>query len=911
MYATQIAALAESHQHSLPPALLADLAKLLESAKKGKPWLPPTVPVHGTTMDLDDTEPGQMHADSDLDAITEGTLLHTAERRVCYDHLDSIGAGGMGEVWRIRDRDLKRVMAMKVILPHLAREPAVLARFIEEAQATAQLQHPGIVPVHEMGRLDDGRYYFTMKEVRGRTLGRLIREVHAVSPDSWQPTPSGWTFRKMIAAFHKVCSAVAYAHSKGVVHRDLKPSNIMIGEFGEVSVLDWGLAKVLGSAVTDDAAELDKVITDRSGDDTHATRMGIVAGTPSYMAPEQAMGRLNAMDARSDIYSLGCILYELLSGRPPYQGENDVLQQVLRGPPEALGRTGHGSDASTFRFGPASLERPDPGPIVPMELEEVRRRAMARAAENRHVSAQALADDIESWLDGSKRRTQALEVVKRAERTVPEVQRRRTQAKELQHRALAMLKDVPTWAPEAEKAAGWARQDEASELERAADVLALEREQLLHGALTHAPELPEAHAALVDDYTKRHQESETRREPGETAKAELLLRLHAQALPESHVARGRCATYLKGTGALTLVTEPPGAEVELCSYKLQNRRLVPEAMRSLGRTPLQRVDLPMGSYLCKLRHPADGTVVNYPVHVGRSEHVDGIRPGDTEPYPIRLPLTGELGPQDCLIPAGWFWSGGDPEARNGLPRRRLWCDGLVMRRYPVTNREYLVFLNALVAQGREEEALRFSPRERGGQDGQEGALIYGRTAAGEFELVLDADGDEWLPDFPVVMVDWNCAVAFAAWTAESSAVAWRLPGELEWEKAARGVDGRVFPWGDHLDPSWCCMGASHKGKRLPSVVDSYPVDESPYGVRGLGGNSTDWTWDLFLSTGPDLVGQTVQPVSTRGTDEGFRMQRGGSWLYSSLSVNSANRIGNARSSRRSDCGLRLARSYSQ
>ena len=202
-----------------------------------------------------------------------------------YDDLGLIGMGGMGEVRRVRDRRLGRQLALKTLhLPALNR-PALVARFLEEAQATAQLQHPGIVPIHDLGTLPDGRLWFTMKEVTGQTFGQVIAEVHAPSDARREPTDSGWTLRRLVDALHQVCEAVGYAHSRGVVHRDLKPDNIMVGSHGEVLVLDWGLAKVLGRPdLAAEEGELDPVQTDRSRDSVHQTRVGMVAGTPAYMA---------------------------------------------------------------------------------------------------------------------------------------------------------------------------------------------------------------------------------------------------------------------------------------------------------------------------------------------------------------------------------------------------------------------------------------------------------------------------------------------------------------------------------------------------------------------------------------------------------------------------------------------------
>jgi hypothetical protein len=151
----------------------------------------------------------------------------------------------------------------------------------------------------------------------------------------------------------------------------------------------------------------------------------------------------------------------------------------------------------------------------------------------------------------------------------------------------------------------------------------------------------------------------------------------------------------------------------------------------------------MGSYLCVIK--ANGrSEVRYPVHIARGHHWDGVPPRHTEPLAIHLPLPEELGPEDCYVAAGWFLSGGDPEAAFDLPSRHLWVPSLVFRRFPVTNREYIAFLNDLVATGREKEALRQAPRERAGQSGEQGAMIYGRGRDGTFKLVVDADGDAWM-----------------------------------------------------------------------------------------------------------------------------------------------------------------------
>jgi len=231
-----------------------------------------------------------------------------------------------------------------------------------------------------------------------------------------------------------------------------------------------------------------------------------------------------------------------------------------------------------------------------------------------------------------------------------------------------------------------------------------------------------------------------------------------------------------------------------------------------------------------------------------------------------------------------------------------------VKRFPVTNREYLAFLDDLVATGREEEALRHAPRERGGKEGETGALIYGRRPDGRFELVADADGDVWLPGYPVCMVDWWGARAYAEWLAARTGLPWRLPGELEWEKAARGVDGRFFPWGDVLDPSWCCMRDSHPGRLLPAVVDSYPVDESPCGVRGMAGGMRDWCADLYDRDRPTLVDSSVGPPDVGDvTDRARRPLRGGACYYIARVIRVAYRYGDVPWNRFAFSGFRVCR----
>jgi len=232
-----------------------------------------------------------------------------------------LGRGGVGAVHKGHDQDLGRDVAMKFLHEKYRNEPTILQRFVEEAQIGGQLQHPGIVPVYDLGMVN-GKPFFSMKLVKGHTLAKKLAGRESPADDR----------RTFLAIFEDICQTLAYAHVRGVVHRDLKPANIMIGSFGEVQVVDWGLGKVLASGgVADEKlaaerqVELSVIETVRS--DGHGTKSVVcsVMGTPAYMPPEQARGDVDAMDERSDVFALGAILCEILTGLPPYVGRTDEL----------------------------------------------------------------------------------------------------------------------------------------------------------------------------------------------------------------------------------------------------------------------------------------------------------------------------------------------------------------------------------------------------------------------------------------------------------------------------------------------------------------------------------------------------------------------------------------------------------
>ncbi len=546
-------------------------------------------------------------------------------------------------------------------------------------------------------------------------------------------------------------------------------------------------------------------------------------------------------------------------GRPPYSGSSaqHVLGRVVAGPPTPLN---------------TSLRAP-----APPELVRVCETAMARVADQRFDSADLLADAVDQWLDDTFKREQALRLTEQALMDVHRVQGLQEQAADKEADGNALLATVKSWQPEDDKVAGWALIDAARATAARAKAADIDIDQRLFAALRMAPDLPQAHAALLHRSHQRHRQAEQDGDLADAAIHEGAMRRHLQALPTQDPRRIASEAYLRGDGTLSLTTSPPGASVRLYRYTKHHRRLVETFERDLGTTPIVGEALPMGSYLCVLSHP-DHDDVRYPVHIQRQEDWSTTAPGDVTPAQV-------MSPDDVYIPAGWFASGGDPDTFGSHPARRLWCDGLVIQRFQVTNHEFIAFLDDLVAQGRADEAMTHVPRERSSSEETLGAVLYGRTADGGFCLQVDADGDIWEPDWPVFHLDWHSARAYLTWLAEKTGKPWRLPGELEWEKAARGVDGRLFPWGDAFDPSWCCMHDSHQGRQLATTVDSYPTDASVYGVRGVAGGVRDWCADYEGVVDE----QRVCVPKDEDAVTGNRRVRGGSWYGPARNCRLANR----------------------
>lgn len=286
-----------------------------------------------------------------------------------------LGVGGMGEVRLCTDAWVGRDVAMKVMRIGAGSQPA-RARFVREARVQGQLEHPSVVPVYDLGKNAAGEDFFTMKRVNGLTLEEILAGLRDDVPE----LAATHTRRKLLHAMSQVCLAVAYAHSRGVVHRDIKPANVMLGDFGEVYVLDWGIAKIRG--VADLGA--DGAISGEAGS-LLQTEVGALVGTPGYMSPEQARGDTDSLGPASDVYSLGAVLFELLSLQPLHRGST-VAALV----------------ASTLTQQPVAPSAWAPEAGIPPELDAICLRATALAATERFESAREMHEAIERYLDGER-----------------------------------------------------------------------------------------------------------------------------------------------------------------------------------------------------------------------------------------------------------------------------------------------------------------------------------------------------------------------------------------------------------------------------------------------------------------------------------------------------------------------------
>ncbi|MBI4602588.1 MAG: protein kinase [Planctomycetes bacterium] len=739
-----------------------------------------------------------------------------------------IARGGMGRVLLAYDRDFRRRVALKVMLGKM-QESRRAARFVEEAQATAQLEHPNIAPVYDLGVDPSGSPYFTMKWIRGRDLAEVLRS-----------GAQGFSLVRLVQVLQQAALGVCFAHSRGVVHRDLKPQNVMVGDYGEVLVVDWGLAKVLRRPGEGAVPGREALVSTERAERGEVTLEGSVHGSPAYMSPEQARGDAAEIDERTDVFGLGAILYEILTGSPPY-GESSVQA--------ALGRARRGD-----------LRPPReaaPGRTIPDALDAACRRALSPRKEDRFQKALELHDALQAFIEGihdaERRAAEATRLREAADALRADL--RRAEAEEAAaHRhsdhVRATLADHdteeqkrPLW--EASARAGAAREEaQAAFVRAAAAYLAV---------LSIDPSDAQARAALASLYRERLLAAEERCDR------------EAASLYQGLVAQyddGRHRIELEGRTPIKLESDPRGAGVLLARYEERGPLLIETGHEPVGETPLER-RLPRGSYLAVLRKPGFSEV-RYPFLLGR---------GGAHEARVRLHREGSIPEGFVQVPRGESIVGGDAREFRALARRRVLVEELFAAVFPVTIGEYCAFLDEAVA---------------GEPPGLEDPLpLYGS----ERYVERDADGRfvpiaKLGPRVPVIALLVGACDAYCRWLGRRLGKRVRLLEEVEWERCARGADGRIYPWGNGFDWAFCKGRSSRKGEPFPEPVGAFPRDVSPFGVRDLAGG--------------------VRELCAGTYGDGYQPLRGGSWFNPYPFVFRADcRTTRGELTRTTDAGLRV------
>ena len=709
-----------------------------------------------------------------------------------YAIQDEIARGSMGRVMLAFDRVLERQVALKVLHDKHRDDKLSRYRFVMEARITGRLQHTSIMPIYDIGVLSSGERYFAMKPVEGVSLGDVLKQRAADD----ERTRAEYTRDRLLTVFRRVCFGVAFAHARGVIHRDLKPANVLIGDYGEVALVDLGLARLIHPDPSDrrdvpEAAELAQV-------DGRVTRVGSVIGTPYYMSPEQAMGLQDLVGPQSDVYGLGAVLYHILAGRPPFAGKkvNEVLAKVRRGnaqPP---------SEAA-------------PGEDIPPELDAICLRNLAMDPNDRAPDAVAFARELERFQDAERdkerdralregRVTRAREALARYDEAwgayAQHASARRRYESEVQPED-PVARKVPLWeARDRERALLDEVEARLTEASRSCRMAMSGDEHATRGAL----------ADLLMRHARRAEAM--RDEVGAAWCARLLARIDDDGL---------YGAWLQAGAALTIRTMPMGLMVSVYRAREVDRRMVADQLVHRGLAPVELATLPVGSYVALVNRA--GVTLKLPFLVERDSPVELL---------LQWPLPALIRPGFAFVSGGEFLTGGDVEQSEPLQLSAL--PSFAMAVHPVTCLEYHEFLNDVALRDRR-WADHVQPRLYDG-----GPLVWGP----EGERVLG----RFSPHRPVTGVTLNDAMTFCEWRGARDGVKYRLPSTLEWEKALRGVDGRRFPWGHRYEPTWCRGDVDGL-----TEVGHFAEDTSPWGVQDLMTGVLEWT----SSTAADLADHVV------------------------------------------------------
>jgi eukaryotic-like serine/threonine-protein kinase len=828
----------------------------------------------------------------------------------------NLGEGSQGVVYSVDDRDCSRELAVKVMCSD-SNEPEEVSRFIREAQITAQLEHPGVVPVHDIGVLRDGRFFYSMKRVQGQQLAEYMQNRSGRSEHRFA----------LLELFLRVGQTIAFAHSRGVIHRDIKPRNIMVGEFGEVLLMDWGLAKHVGSS------EGGSTIGTQMVANPYQTVNGTAIGTPAYMSPEQASGEVATLDRRCDIYSLGVILYEMLSGQSPYQRGNvqRVLAQVREG---------------------AWIRLDGQAANLPRQLVAVVHRAMALSREERYSSVDDMMRDVHAFLAGEAVSAYQETMIERIARYVSRNRRQvrvgtivaaiallcgigawymawsntqstiselRRQAASLEllgklndargkcERILALVPHDPAANRDLVRLQGEIEDEvEAENMREALRVRKNAAEGYLAGArkaenfrrkfiqdrsdfISQVRRLSNDPAAL--EKVRNLQENIRRTEidiaTHQARRSGLLDKASIEA-PDDHEVRHAVADFW----VQRLLEAEAAGDVEaavIAELKGRNNNdgefedilngnawvTVSAGMPTVTLQPLSlEADLkPMGDRITV--EPGSETMVKFGRYLATNNEgaSKALRLARGQKLSLDLPAPPRLPKNAVYVPTGSVFDD------DGQPWMTV--TQFALAEHEVTFAEYLEFLNDPATVKAYDDALQSGAMALAPRTGTNLSLICARRKKdGRFALDHADGGGAINPDAPVVGISSSDAVAYAHWRAQRDQLPWRLPTLYEWQLAIQGGDGRAFPWGfDDSVARVLLRSASRSTGLCAAAVGSQPYDRSVQGIADLYGSVSEivsetdpvrlWSWSVVGGNFTDRRPESFSAASRRplATDE--------------------------------------------
>ena len=753
-----------------------------------------------------------------------------------YKKLFPLGSGGLGEVVACEDMVLGRTVAVKV--GHMKGDidayssKVILAR---EARIISHLEHPNIIPIYDAGTDPTRGPFYVMRQVTDTSLEAILRRKRLGEGD-----PKDYTLGRLLRYFLQVCNAVDYANHRGVIHCDIKPANILLGDYGEVLLVDWGLAQ------------------------SHSHPLGVRGGTLGYMAPEQMDPTIDRFDGRTDVFALGSILYEILAGKSAF--------------PEVKN-----SDVTTLGKDPLALYQMPalPSSVVSLEVspevEDICMRALAISRDDRLATARLLADAIDEFIEGSKQKErQRIEADKSAD-AGDELAERYHEFVESRPEKLTVFRalraDIVPWASSDDKQDLWDSED----IIRVTDALQV---RTFHSAvsayeraLDSVPNHARARRGLARLYMSELGRARRRGDGLDEIAYEQLLR---------EVDDGEFVLELQRDGTLELTIDDRAGRVTLAKLVERDRRLVEGSVEVLADRPSIERSMPSGRYVVTATIGEGPQTTSWPV---------SLEPGAWCQVTIEIPEeANNLGSNEVLIPGGIARLGGDPLSTETDEPLIVDVPTFILQRYPVTLDQWFEFLDAL--------------REK---DPEIAAMHVPRTTLGMPTWHREVGDNAWIADrsvpsivippdpirLPVFGISAESAEAYARWLSEKDGKAWRLPTELEWEKAGRGTDGRVYPWGDHFDGTFCKMRDSRPGLPLAEAIGAFLWDVSPYGVCDLAGGVADWC--------------TPDPRRTAPREPREVVSRGGAWCDWPIDCRLASRRRYLATEHSARVGVRLAR----